>query len=254
MVDREEELGKEICSCFLKFIFTVGLSCLAIWLYLRAGKPKCSVQNFYVPALNKTLNSRDNTTLSFMVRCDNPNKVLGIYYDDVHLTFFTTNTTTKSNSSALVFVGNYTVPKFYQGHKKKAKKWGQVLPLNNQTVLRAVLPNGSAVFRLDLKTRVRFRSVFWKTKSRGINVGADVEVNGDGVIAQKKGVQMKKSILTKYNMTDEWIVVGADDLGGGSEDRKKGTKMMKSDSSFPLSRISSPICVLMNLLVFVTIH
>lgn len=213
----DTEGGRNCCTCCLSFIFTAGLTSLFLWLSLRADKPKCSIQNFFIPALGKDPNSRDNTTLNFMVRCDNPNKDKGIYYDDVHLNFSTINTT-KINSSALVLVGNYTVPKFYQGHKKKAKKWGQVKPLNNQTVLRAVLPNGSAVFRLDLKTQVRFKIVFWKTKRYGVEVGADVEVNGDGVKAQKKGIKMKKS-----------------------------------DSSFPL-RSSFPISVLMNLLVFFAIR
>lgn len=205
-MDRDRESGGgNCCSCCLSFIFTAGLTSLFLWLSLRANTPKCSIQNFYVPALNKTLNSRLNTTLNFMVRFDNPNKDQGIYYDDVHVTISNTNNTT---------ISNYTVPKFYQGHKKKAKKWAQVLPLNNQTVLRAVLPNGSAVFRLDLKTRVRFKVLFWKTKRHGIEVGADVEVNSEGAKAQKKGIKMKKS-----------------------------------DSS-SLSRSSLPICVLMILLVF----
>ena len=46
---------------------------------------------------------------------------------------------------------------------------------------------------MDLKTQVRFKIVFWKTKGYGIEVGADVEVNGDGVKAHKKGIKMKKS-------------------------------------------------------------
>ncbi|VVA98976.1 unnamed protein product [Arabis nemorensis] len=211
--DRNRERGGNCCSCCLSFIFTAGLTSLFLWLSLRPNKPKCWIQEFYVPALNKSLNSKLNTTLNFMIRLDNPNRDQGIYYDDVHVSLSNTNTTT--NSSALV--ANYTVPQFYQGHKKKAKKWGQALPLNNQTVLRAVLPNGSAVFRLDLKTHVRFKVVFWKTKRHRIEVGADVEVNGDGVKAHKKRIRMKKS-----------------------------------DSSTRL-RSYFPVCVLMNLLVFFAI-
>ncbi|KAJ4897749.1 Protein NDR1 [Raphanus sativus] len=177
--------GRNCCSCCFSFIFTAGLTSLFLWLSLRPDKPKCSIEYFYLPALNKSLDShsRLNTTLNFMVRLSNPNKDQGIYYDDVHLSFST-------NSSSLV---NYTVPRFYQGHKKKAKKWGQTVSLNNQTVLRAVLPNGSAFFRMDLKTRVRFKIVFWKTKRYGVEVGADVEVNADGGKAHKKGINMKKS-------------------------------------------------------------
>ncbi|KAG2306375.1 hypothetical protein Bca52824_026123 [Brassica carinata] len=104
-------------------------------MILRPDKPKCSIEYFYVPALNKSVDShsRLNTTLNFMVRFANPNRDLGIYYDDVHLSVSNNN-----NSS----VANYTVQRFYQGHKKKAKKPGRTLPLNNKTVSRAVLPNG----------------------------------------------------------------------------------------------------------------
>ncbi|ESQ47819.1 hypothetical protein EUTSA_v10021500mg [Eutrema salsugineum] len=206
--------GRSCCSCCLSFIFTAGLTSLFLWLSLRPDKPKCSIEYFYVPALDKSLNSRTNTTLNFMVRLANPNRDQGIYYDDVQVSLFNTNTTTNSSS----LLANSTVRKFYQGHKKKAKKWGQALPFNNQTVLRAVLPNGSAVFRMDLKTQVRFKIMFWKTKRYGIEVGADVEVNGNGTKAHKKGIKMKKS-----------------------------------DSSTSL-RTYFPVCVLMNLLVFFAIR
>ncbi|CAA7035841.1 unnamed protein product [Microthlaspi erraticum] len=199
---------RNCCSCLMSFIFTAGLTSLFLWLSLRPDKPKCTIEQFYVPALNKTLNSRTNTTLNFMVRLANPNRDQGIYYDDVHVSL------SNANSS----VANYTVPRFYQGHKKKAKKWGQALPFDSRAVLRAVLPNGSAVFRLDLKTQVRFKIIFWKTKRYGIEVGANVEVNGDGVKANKKGI-----------------------------------KMRKSDSSTRL-RSYFPVCVLMNLLVFFAIR
>jgi len=212
MLDQERISGrKSCCCCCLILIFAAGFTCLLLWLGLRRMRPddpKCSIEYFYIPALNKSLNSRLNTTLNFMVRLDNPNSDQGIYYDDVHISF--SNTTNAS-------IANYTVPPFYQGLKKKAKKWGQVLPLNNQTVLRAVLPNGSAIFRVGLKTQVRFTVAFWKTKRYGIDVGTDVEVNGDGVKANDKGIKMKKS-----------------------------------DSSSSL-RSYIPICVWMNLLVFFAI-
>ncbi|KAF3606775.1 hypothetical protein DY000_02049654 [Brassica cretica] len=126
--------------------------------------------------------------------------LLRIYYHNVHLSFSSNN-----NSS----LATYRVPRFYQGH---------TLPLDNKAVSRAVLPNGSAVFWMDLKTQVRFKIVFWKTKRYGIEVGADVEVNGDGVKAHKKGIKMKKS-----------------------------------DSSARL-RSYFPVCVLMNLIVFLAVR
>ncbi|CAH8309065.1 unnamed protein product [Eruca vesicaria subsp. sativa] len=204
-------------KCWWRFgfclIITTGVIILLVWIELRpkgSDVPKCSIDYFYVPALNKTLNSRLNTTLNFMVRLDNPNSDHGIYYDDVHLSF---------SSVTYVFIANYTVPRFYQGRNKKAKKWGQVVPLNNQTVLEAVLPNGLASFRINLKTQVRYKNSFWKTRRFGVDVGAEVEVNGDGFKSNKKGIKMRKS---------------------------------DSSSSSSL-RSYLPVCVLMNLLVFFAI-
>lgn len=189
-----------------------------LWLSfrrMRPSPPKCSIEYFYVPALKKSLDSQLNTTINFMVRLDNPNKDKGIYYDDVYLSLSSSYTAT--NSSALV--ANYTVPRFYQGHKKKAKKWGQTLPLNNQTLSQTVLPSGLAVFRVDLKTKVRFKIVFFKTNFR-VEVSADVEVNGDG---------------------------------DGVKAINQGVKMSKPDSSSPSLGSYFPVCVLMNLLVLFAI-
>ncbi|KAL0743076.1 hypothetical protein Bca4012_084589 [Brassica carinata] len=197
------QAGRTRCkSCWWRFgfwiIIVAGTIILIVWINLRpkgSDIPKCSIEYLYVPALNKTLNSRLNTTLNFMVRLDNPNSEQGIYYDDVHLSF---------SSVTYVFIANYTVPRFYQGRKKKAKKWGQVVPLNNQTVLEAVLPNGLASFRINLKTQVRYKNSFWKTRRFGVDVGAEVGVNGDGFKANKKGIRMKKfdssssSLLRSY--------------------------------------------------------
>ncbi|CAH8309058.1 unnamed protein product [Eruca vesicaria subsp. sativa] len=210
-LEYEREMKRGPTSYFIGLIFAAAFTSLMLWVGLhrmRPFDPNCSIEYFYVPALNKTLNSRLNTTLNFMVRLNNINSDQGIYYDDVHIYF-----SNATNSS----IANYTVPRFYQGHKKKAKKWGQVVPLNNQTLLGAVLPNGSAVFRLDLKTQVRFKVAFWKTKRYGVEVGANVEVNGDGVKANKKGINMKKS-----------------------------------DASASIQSYL-PVCVLMNLLVFFSI-
>lgn len=66
--------GKTCCSYCFSFIFTAGLTSLFLWLSLRPDKPKCSIEYFYVPALNKSLDShsRLNTTLNFIVRFANP--------------------------------------------------------------------------------------------------------------------------------------------------------------------------------------
>lgn len=160
-----------------------------MWLSLRGSNPKCLIQGFSVPALNITDNStstRTNHTLSFDLKLENTMKDKGVYYDDIFFTFFY-----GPNTSSLI--GNFTLPGFYQGHGKTARReevvethgvpWGAVYN---------VVSNGSSVvFRVDLRTKVRYRILFFNTKRHGLVVGANVDVNSSGEKVAKKGIKLK---------------------------------------------------------------
>ncbi|PRQ31640.1 putative Late embryogenesis abundant protein, LEA-14 [Rosa chinensis] len=176
--------GGGCCQCCFSFIFTVGLTALFMWLSLRTSKPSCSIQYFYLPALNKTLNDTGNRTLYVSLSLKNGNKDKGIYYDNVNLNFSLPNTSKP--------VGNASIPKFYQGHKKRALKKVDLGSdkLNWTAVSGSVYPNGSTYFRVDLETKVRFKIIFWRTKRHKLKVGADVEVNASGTKVNKKDVKL----------------------------------------------------------------
>lgn len=115
---------------------------------------------------------------------NNGNKDKGIYYDTVNLTVSVPNIT-KS-------VGNGSVPKFYQGHKKKATKPVALGhdELNWTAVKGSVNQSGFVHFRVDLATAVRFKIMFWTTKRHRLRVGADVEVNASGTKVNKKEIKL----------------------------------------------------------------
>lgn len=172
------------CRCCSSFILTLGFTALFMWLSLRASIPVCSIQDIYVPPLNKSENSTDYK-IYFDLKLDNENNDKGIYYDALNLTFYyRPNLTTP--------IGNMTLPGFYQGHKKKARRKESVdvygVPW---TAARKAVSNGSAVFRVDLATAVRFKVMVWKTKRDKLVVGADVEVNDLGKKVKKKGVRLR---------------------------------------------------------------
>ncbi|KAG6637525.1 protein NDR1-like [Carya illinoinensis] len=180
------------CRCCCSFIFTLGLTSLFMWLSLRTNDPKCSVQKFYLPALNKTLNTAKNNTLIFMVRLDNSNKDKGVYYDDVNLTFYDS-----PNKSQPHLIGNYTIPRFYQGHQKKAKKDGHTA-VNMTLVSRVVAPNGTAEFWVDLATAVRFKILWWKTKKHSLIRSGSVLVDETGAKG-KKGIKLRSGAPERGN-------------------------------------------------------
>ncbi|XP_015577079.3 protein NDR1-like [Ricinus communis] len=183
--------GGGCCRCCCSFIFTLGLTALFMWLSLRPSKPKCLLKKFYIPALNHSLTPRGNTSLIFQLGLENTNKDKGVYYDPVNVTFFDSP---KRNHT----VGNFVIPEFYQGHKKKATKGGEInltasSAFDQDAVSRAV-SNGSAVIRVDMATRVRYKIMAWKTKRYTITVGADINITDQGtIINPKKGIKLKSS-------------------------------------------------------------
>ncbi|XP_059277246.1 protein NDR1-like [Lycium barbarum] len=175
------DYGSDNTCCFrcAKFVLTAGLSALFIWLSLRTTKPSCSIENFYLPALNKSDNSnttRSNHTLFFQLNLNNKMKDKGVRYDDIKLRFYY-----GTNTSFLI--GNYTVPRFYQGHDKKAHKKGmfktEKLPWDD--ALKIVSNGSNVVFRVDVTTTVRYKVIFWYSKRHNVTVeNRTVSVDGSG--------------------------------------------------------------------------
>ncbi|KAF5195290.1 Ndr1-like, partial [Thalictrum thalictroides] len=176
------------CRCCTGFIFTLGLTALFLWLSLRPDKPTLSIEEFYIPALNKTLNDTSNTTISFDFKLRNNNKDKGVYYDDLNLTFYYTH-------NLGLPVANFTIPGFRQGFKKSAHRIQTVptvgLPWDEA---RREVSNGTgAVFRVDLKTRVRYRIIGVKTKRHTIKIGANLTVKDMGALVKHKDKGVKLS-------------------------------------------------------------
>ncbi|GLU23568.1 hypothetical protein SLE2022_395610 [Rubroshorea leprosula] len=144
--------GCKGCFCL---IIILGASALSIWLGLGADNPICSVDYFYLPALNRTLNSTTNSTLYFNLKLENPNNGKGINYNDVKVNV-TVFDAVGNGSQSSYLLGDTTIQRFYQGYEKTAKKPGHV-DYNMTVASQGVIPDATAVFRIDLVTAVRFK-------------------------------------------------------------------------------------------------
>ncbi|XP_044509622.1 protein NDR1-like [Mangifera indica] len=174
------------CSCCSLISF--GLAIFYLWANFHLSNPKCSIQDFYLPALNNSLNSADNSTLYFQLKLKNSNILKGIYYDPVNVTLV-------NKSNITTYIGNYVVPKFYQGFRKTAEKDGSV-DVDKEVIKSAFFDNGTAIFGVDLATAVRFKGFFWTTKRHRIRVGADVEVNDQGTKVNRKNIKLSQAPLS----------------------------------------------------------
>nr|XP_043608064.1 protein NDR1-like [Erigeron canadensis] len=180
--------GTACFRCCFSFVLTLGLTALFMWLSLRTSNPVLSIQDVYIPALNKTLNSTSYQSIYLDIKLDNENKDKGIYYDQINITIRYHDQINATKPSQNIPISNYTIPGFYQGHKKHTRR-------KNWTDTHGLLPlDGMAIFRVDLMTGIRFKILFWKTKKHRINVGADFEVSDKGQKVQKKGTRLKSGV------------------------------------------------------------
>ncbi|XP_071702737.1 protein NDR1-like [Rutidosis leptorrhynchoides] len=177
--------GATCFRCCFSFILTLGLTSLFMWLSLRTSNPILSIQDIYVPALNKTLNSTSYKSVYIDLKLDNVNKDKGIYYDPLNITLLYYNQSDSSEINKIVSpISNYTLRGFYQGHNKHTRR-------KNWTETYGLPVDGGVVFKLDLETKIRFKILFWKTKRHRLVVGADFEVSDLGQKVQKKGTRLK---------------------------------------------------------------
>ncbi|KAF8414084.1 hypothetical protein HHK36_002083 [Tetracentron sinense] len=169
------------CRCFVSTTISLGLAALFMWL--RNCGITYSIDEFYVPALNKTANQSRNTTIAFDLKMENRCKYKGIYYDAINVSLY-------YGQSRSIFVGNVSIPGFYQGHDNKAHRKESVKSegVPWKTALRS---NGSkAVFRVDLGMVVRYKIMASKSKLHNVRVGGAVEVDAEGKKANKKGIKL----------------------------------------------------------------
>ncbi|XP_056173197.1 protein NDR1-like [Syzygium oleosum] len=170
------------------FIFSLVLTALFTWLPESPSKPSCSIQQFYLPAFNRSSDTPTSTPIFLDVNLSNGNKERGIHYDPVNLTLYYYSDTNQTEWLK-------TIPGFYQVYKKKATKNASVETFG-MTCTDVVAKNESLVFRVDLATAVRFQIMVWKTERYKLMVGANVTLNAEGAKTTKKDIKLKSRVCT----------------------------------------------------------
>ncbi|XP_021755507.1 protein NDR1-like [Chenopodium quinoa] len=165
-------------------ITTVAISAILFWfLIIRTSKPVCSIEEFDIFSLTNSTNnvihhnntSHYNNTISYDLKLNNKNHNKGIFYDAVDVTFYY-----KSKSYS---IRNDTFPPFYQGRLKSTHRYGKFdvrgVKWENETA--------PVMFKVELKTAVRFKNTIWKTHRHQVVVEADLKVNSEGSLIKGKG-------------------------------------------------------------------
>ncbi|XP_024995387.1 uncharacterized protein LOC112528597 [Cynara cardunculus var. scolymus] len=206
-------MAQGVCLESLKIMIYITVFSVLLILFIQSlhrKNPTISIEEFYVPTLNKTATGGGNTTTAavaaatattnnntiyFGLKLYNTN-VVGLYYRPMNLTFsYFPNKTTNSS----VPLGVYPLRGFHQGHYKEKHVRDKVL-IGGMTVQ----PDRGrvVVIRVDLVGRIKFKSIAqWK---RTMVVGVDVEVD------ENTGEKVKKTSinLVRYSAAPAAVAVG----------------------------------------------
>ncbi|KAL2457919.1 Protein NDR1 [Forsythia ovata] len=171
------------CCCALPFIIFF----IFLGLHAQLYKPNFYIQNIYVPALSrsdKSYDSRSNNLIFFDLDIENSMTIKGVHYDNINLTFYYGPNTSHP-------IGNYTVPGFYQGEGENTAR--------RDVVVTYGMPWDDAM----------------KTK-KGVDVGANVEVNDYGRKVQQEAIKLTSSGASRtkdtYYLNTMWIFVALTSL------------------------------------------
>ncbi|KAL0555283.1 hypothetical protein IC582_009226 [Cucumis melo] len=105
---KRKKLIKLIGAIIGIFIFLVLLTILIVWAVLRPTKPTFFLQDVTVYAFNATVPSFLTSNFLLTISSRNPNRRIGIYYDELHVYAIYRNQQITLRT---------IIPRFYQGHK-----------------------------------------------------------------------------------------------------------------------------------------
>ncbi|XVF87668.1 hypothetical protein PTKIN_Ptkin18bG0139000 [Pterospermum kingtungense] len=171
-----EGYTKSFYLWLLQIVGLLGLLALCLWLALRPRSPNYTIMNFSVPAINDS-NAADHGVIQYELGIENPNKDSGIYYDDIFLIFY----------HGVDAVGNNTIPSFYQGRDRNRQVLDHIeVETRLWTALRNAILNATAELRVDLSTKVKYKTWGIKSKHHGVQREGKIPIGKDGKISNKK--------------------------------------------------------------------
>ncbi|KAF1002665.1 hypothetical protein AG4045_012500 [Apium graveolens] len=175
---------KCVCGWTLVFLFAPP----GIWLSLSIADQtsiSCSIEDFYADGLPSTnVSSFNQSRIYFQLYLGNSEEDMGVYYNDLNLTF-----SYYSTAGNIVSVGNYTIHGFHQGIESKTQRKDFVV-MTQGLSLQEISSNRSLIFRVDLGTAMKFREIFSKAKSKTRKIMAWAKVEVDPITGKKITFQL----------------------------------------------------------------
>ncbi|KAK2977263.1 hypothetical protein RJ640_005525 [Escallonia rubra] len=164
---------------FFQVITVLSVVSVVIWLSLIPKCPTFTVTDLYVPALgshSSTLEHDEvirNTSVIINLEISNPNKRMGIYYDDIYVTLYYDD----------LVEGNGSIPGFSQGRERITSRKVLVNADHQQFWRETTVENTD--IRVALDSAVRYRRFRWKTEHYQMAFEGNLRIDPHGNLTEK---------------------------------------------------------------------
>ncbi|XP_026437214.1 protein NDR1-like [Papaver somniferum] len=182
-------MSKKGCLwCVTATVVIVGVLFLVAWLASnQIRSPKCSIEKFFVPALDKAVSGNEtasniNKTISFDLRLKNQNgDGSGVYYDVLNISVYYYQKDNNSGDVKRLPIGNVSIPGFYQAKVDHRLETVHTFGVPWEEARMEVANGSSAMFLLNLNSNVKLKipldGVVTSTDIQKLNLGVNVSVN-----------------------------------------------------------------------------
>ncbi|KAL7096468.1 hypothetical protein ACP275_10G081200 [Erythranthe tilingii] len=166
-----------ICTCICQIVFTIliiaGLAVLVIWFIFRPNTVKFYADDASLTEFTINSNNTLHYNLALNLTIRNPNKRIGIYYDQIEARAFYQGQR----------FSTVQLPNFYQGHKntssQRAEFKGQNLVLLGAKEMSKYNDDkSSGTYSIDVKLylRIRLKFVFLKSSKVKPKIDCDLRI------------------------------------------------------------------------------
>ncbi|KAL8461263.1 hypothetical protein ACS0TY_032656 [Phlomoides rotata] len=175
-------VASQFCGAMILMIIALTYGTLIVY------NPSFHIDDFYVPALNKFVNSTTDPTLIFFnLKIQNSMVNVGFRYQAANLTI--------SYGANATLLGMYAVADFYQGMKKTAHRRDVVMVSSSLPWKEAALGDlsrgSTAEFRVDVAAKAKLKNLLWYFKKRRITAGGKVGVDDTGRKVSREAIELR---------------------------------------------------------------
>lgn len=171
-------VSKLICAIFLSLLLCLGIITFILWISLRPHRPRVHIRGFSISGLSRP-DGFETSHISFKITAHNPNQNVGIYYDSMEGSVYYKEKRIGSTKLTNPFYQDPKNTSWVDGALGRPamavtkERWMEMERDRNQ---------GKIVFRLEVRSVIRFKVYTWHSKSHKMYANCYIEIGWDGML------------------------------------------------------------------------